>query len=246
VRRPLTVAALAAASLGLAACGASNSSDTVRSSSAAPATVTVTAPPATVVTPTSTAAPTPTPTTATTTAPPASTAQTVTTATITAPDSGGAGLGTSTVSSGTPACVADDLKPTALPPNSAPGTTVLGITLTNTGSQACHTYGWPGVTFVDSAGRAVSTLTTRSTHDVLGSTPATSFTIAPGAEASFRVTVHDAGGGSQNGCADYSELQIIAPDDTATMDVELPDGAVQTCGNVAVSAVEPGTSATGQ
>ena len=44
----------------------------------------------------------------------------------------------------------------------------------------------------------------------------------------------------------YSTVQIIAPSDTATMQVELPDGPAEVCGAAAISALEPGTSATGQ
>lgn len=241
----LSAAAAVVAALGLAACGATKTANTATpgSSAATPsATQTVGPPPAPSATTTATLTPTATATTPATTsgAAPAPAPTTVTTTSITTPDSGGAGL--STVTTGSSECVAADLTPAAVPPNSAPGTTVLGFTLKNSGSSACHTYGWPGIALVSASGTVADTQATRSTGDALGQTPATAFTLKPGDEASFRITLHDSG----SGCGSYTGVQIIAPNDTATLRATIPDGPVQSCGSVAVSPLEPGDTATGQ
>jgi hypothetical protein len=244
--RLTTLAAAVCVTVGIAACGASNSSDNGVSN---PEPATVTQPATVATTPTQTDTATLSTTTTTTTATRATTPTTpatVTTATITRPDSGGAGL-TTTASVSAAACVAADLTPVAAPPNGATGTVVLGFILKNTSPQACSTYGWPGIAFVDSAGDPVATQTTRTTSDILGSTPPRTFSIAAGGEASFRVTVHDSNDqGGESGCGSYATVQIIAPNDTATMRVKLPDGPAEVCGAAAVSPLEPGTSATGQ
>jgi hypothetical protein len=244
MRARLTVASLLVCA-GLAACGATNTAQTVpRAASATRATPrTPTAAPAA---PTATAA-------TTTPAASVSTPETVTTATITAPDSGGAPIGglggveatqtaTLTTATATHECIAGDLKTVAVPPNSAPGTTVLGFELTNRSAGACASGGFPGIGLIDAAGGVDAVSTTRVTRDALGATPVRSLTLAPGQTMSFRITLRDSGAD----CGSYTGAQIIAPNDTATLRVTIPDGPVQSCGSVDVSAVEPGSSATGQ
>ncbi len=232
--RATTIVAALCAALGVAACGGSNPSDNAVTDTGSA----TTSPTSTAAAPTRSSTSS-TPSTGTATTPTASTP-----ATITRPDSGGAGLTTDTTAA---ECVAADLTPAAVPPNGATGTVVLGFTLTNASSQSCDTYGWPGIAFVNAAGSVVSTQTTRTTSDILGSTPATKFTIGPGNEASFRLTVHDSNDqGGEGGCGSYSTVQIIAPNDTATMRVKLPDGPIEVCGAAAISPLEPGASATGQ
>ncbi|WP_249009571.1 DUF4232 domain-containing protein [Conexibacter sp. DBS9H8] len=170
----------------------------------------------------------------------------ISTATITNPNSGGTGL-TTAAPAGTPACVGADLHAAAVPPNGATGTILLGFTLTNVSAHPCVTYGWPGFSFLESAGVVAPTATTRSTRDILGPTPPRRFIIAPAAEASFRVTVHDTNAqGGEGGCRSYTGVQIIVPNDTAALVTAIPNGPVQSCGTVAVSPLEPGASATGQ
>ena len=240
MRRTHLAAALAVALL-LTACGSTRSSD---ATPGATSTVTIVRTRTTATAPPLSTTATPPPTTAT-----ASTPATVSTATITTPDSGGAGLTTDTgvTTAAAAECVAGDLTPAAVPPNGATGTVVLGFTLTNRSARACVTYGWPGIAFVNSAGSAVATQTTRTSSDILGATPPTRFTIAPGEQASFRITVHDSNDqGGEGGCGSYGTVQIIAPNDTATMQVKLPDGPAEVCGAAAISPLEPGASATGQ
>jgi hypothetical protein len=242
MRRSAIAAALLTA-LTLAACGSTNPGDTSDSSvSSGQASSTVTVPSIPTVAPPADTNTSTTPTVATTASVPA----TVTTATITQPNSGGAGLTTETTAASAE-CVGADLSASAVPPNGATGTVVLGFILKNTSSGACSTYGWPGVAFVNSGGSVVATQTTRTSSDILGSTPPTRFTIPAGAQASFRVTVHDSNDqGGEGGCGSYSTVQIIAPNDTATMRVKLPNGPAEVCGSAAVSPLETGTSATGQ
>jgi hypothetical protein len=196
--------------LALSACGSSNSSDQT------PVTVTQTV-------------------TSPDTTPPATTTagtgpQTDTTATKTSTTAGAVGA----------ACTASDLTPSFLGSNGAAGTIVLGFALKNTGSTACHTYGWPGVQFLSSAGVALPTGPTRTTGDVVGSTPANVLTLAPGDEASFRMVTSDMGPGG-SACPNAAALQIFAPDDTTKMKLSL--NGVAACGKTSLSPMLPGDSA---
>jgi hypothetical protein len=139
------------------------------------------------------------------------------------------------------ACKASVLTASYLGSNGAAGTIELGFGLTNSGSRTCHTYGWPGVQLLSSADADLPTDAVRSKSDLLGSTPAVLLDLAPGAEASFRILEHDSGAGGSN-CQNATQLQIIAPDDTATMKVSLA-GGVPACGSTTLSPILPGTSA---
>jgi Protein of unknown function (DUF4232) len=139
------------------------------------------------------------------------------------------------------ACTASDLTPTYLGSNGAAGTIVLGFAVKNTGSTTCHTYGWPGVQFQSSSGAALPTNAARTTSDLLGATPATALTLKPGEQASFRLVTHDSAAGGRN-CRNAHQLQIYAPDDTATMKVSIT-GGVPACGSATLSPLLPGGSA---
>jgi hypothetical protein len=147
---------------------------------------------------------------------------------------------TTTAFAGGTACTASDLTPTFLGSNGAAGTVVLGFALKNTGSKSCHTYGWPGVQFLSASGAALPTNATRTTADVVGSTPANALTLKPGEEASFRIVASDIGANGGN-CPTARQLQIYAPDDTVTMKVSLP--GVAACGKATLSPLMPGASA---
>jgi hypothetical protein len=213
-RSPLLAAAAVGGALFVAACGGSNNA----SDNTQP-TVTVTR---TVTQPGSTPSTTRT-TTGTHTGP-----QTDTTATK-----------TSTTAIGDP-CTAAELTPSYLGSNGAAGTIVLGFALKNSGSTTCHTYGWPGVEFLSSSGAALPTGSTRTTGDVVGSTPAAELTLAPGEAASFRMVTSDMGPNG-SGCPTASALQIYAPDDTVKMKVALH--GVAACGKATLSPMLPGDSA---
>lgn len=162
-----------------------------------------------------------------------------TTGTHTGPQTDTTATKTSTTALGSP-CTAAGLTPVYLGSNGAAGTIVLGFALKNTGSTTCHTYGWPGVEFLSSKDVGLPTNATRTTGDVVGSTPADVLTLQPGDEASFRMVTSDmaTGGGS---CPTASKLQIYAPDDTVAMKVSVP--GVAACGKATLSPMMAGVSA---
>jgi hypothetical protein len=212
-RSPLPAAAAVAGALLVVACGgSSNASDNTQPTVTVVKTQTVSGP---------------------------STTPSTTTGTHTGPQTDTTATKTSTTAAGNP-CTAADLTPSYLGSNGAAGTVVLGFALKNSGSTTCHSYGWPGVEFLSSSGAALPTHATRTTGDVVGSTPAGELTLAPGESASFRMVTSDigAGGGS---CPTASSLQIYAPDDTVKMHVSLP--GVAACGKITLSPLLPGVSA---
>ncbi len=208
----LVAAVLAAAAL--AACGgASNSASTTP---VATQTVTITTP----------STPTAADTVTTTTSAAATTTPTTTT--------------TAATSS---ACVAADLQPVFLGTNGATGNVVVGVALENRSTSTCHTYGWPGVAFLDSSGAALSVTPSRTTTDLMGQTSATDLSIAPGREASFRLVVPDQNSsGGTTGCASVSGIQIIAPNDTAPLNVSVPNAFTE-CGSATLSPLLAGDTA---
>jgi hypothetical protein len=112
----------------------------------------------------------------------------------------------------------------------------LAFSLRNVGGSSCHTYGYPGVALLDSAGRPLPTPSVRTTHDIVGSAPAVPLTLAPGAKASFRIVVAHNG----NVCSAAYGLQVIPPDDTHTLRTSVSEYA---CGSMTVTPLRPGTSA---
>jgi hypothetical protein len=129
----------------------------------------------------------------------------------------------------------------ALGGNGATGHIELGFALKNTSSAACHTYGYPGILFLGPGGQTLPTNTTRTTHDFFGSLPLAALTVAPGQEVSFRIGTSDVTGSGPS-CTTAHGVQVIPPDDTATLRVSLKPGTYE-CGNATVSPLESGTSA---
>ncbi len=173
---------------------------------------------------------------------PATTAQTGTATTSTTTQT----TTTTSNSGGVPvsgsACTAADLTPAFLNTNGAAGHVVLAFVLKNTGSASCHTYGYPGVAFLTKSGALETTNATRTRTDFAGHLPESAITLAPGQEASFRMVTSDVGS-SQSDCANAYGLQVIAPDDTATMKTSIPE-AISFCGGKAtVSPLVAGTGA---
>ena len=117
----------------------------------------------------------------------------------------------------------------------------LGFMLRNTSSASCRTFGYPGVQFLDRSGAPLPTDSTRTTHDFFGSTPAVALVVAPGASVSFRLGVTH-GASSSAGCTTAYRLQVIPPNDTATLEVSIPQGAYE-CGTATVSPLRPGNTA---
>jgi hypothetical protein len=117
----------------------------------------------------------------------------------------------------------------------------IGFALKNIGSAPCHTYGYPGILFLDRSGGALSTTPHHTTSDFVGQTHATELVIAPGSEVSFRLGVtHGAVPGSV--CTTAFGLQVIPPDDTASVRAQIPGGAYE-CRDATVSPLQPGATA---
>ena len=117
----------------------------------------------------------------------------------------------------------------------------IGFQLRNTGAKSCRTYGWPGILFLDRGGAALPTVPHHTTDDFFGSTPAAPLVIAPGSSASFRLDVGH-GVATSNGCATAYGLQVIPPNDTATLRTTIPNGSYE-CRDANVSPLRPGDSA---
>jgi hypothetical protein len=214
VHMRIRAALILACTLALAACGSAsqNSSGVANSQTTSPAT-----------SPTSSTSSTPTPTTATQTT-------TATTPTSTASPSG------------SKPCTAADLALSFLGGQGATGHGLLGFELRNTSSSTCHTYGYPGVQFLDRAGKPLPTNSTRTTQDFFGSVPENKLVVAPGQSVSFRLGVTH-GAASPAGCTTAYGLQAIPPDDTATLHVTIVNGGAYECGTATVSPLQQGTSA---
>jgi hypothetical protein len=118
---------------------------------------------------------------------------------------------------------------------------VLGFGLRNTSGRSCHTFGYPGVLFLDRGGHPLPTDSVRTTRDFFGSAPEASLTVAPGSIVSFRLGVTH-GVTSTAHCTTAYGLQVIPPDDTATLRVTIPGGAYE-CTTATVSPLQAGTSA---
>lgn len=157
--------------------------------------------------------------------------------------SGGAGLpGTATApASGASVCQAAGLALSFLGQQGATGHGELGFALRNTGSAGCSTIGYPGVQFLDRAGGALPTMPTRTTSDFFGHTSLHRLTLAPGQSASFRLGVTH-GAGSTTGCTTTYGVQVIAPNDTATLKAGIPGGAAE-CATATVSPLVAGRAA---
>lgn len=183
-----------------------------------------------------------TPATSATAATPATstsaTSATTTTATSTAPTS--TSTTTATVS-GPPPCRASMLSLSFLGQQGGMGHGEIGFQLRNTSSGSCRTYGWPGIQFLDRSGAALPTIPHHTTNDFFGSTPAAPLVIAAGASASFRLDVGH-GVATSNGCATAYALQVIPPNDTATLRTSIPNGAYE-CRDANVSPLRAGDSA---
>ncbi len=147
----------------------------------------------------------------------------------------------STTSAAPPLCTAGTLALRILGQQGATGHGEIGVAMRNTGSSTCHTFGYPGVLFLDKAGQPLPTVPTHTTHDFFGDAAEIGINVAPGDSVSFRLGVTHGINGTQ-GCATAYGLQVIPPNDTATLRTTIPGGAFE-CRTVTVSPVRPGTSA---
>jgi hypothetical protein len=154
--------------------------------------------------------------------------------------SGGAGLPV-TPAGGAPPCRASGLALSFLGQQGATGHGELGFALRNTSASSCSTVGYPGVQFLDHAGAPLPTTPTHTTSDFFGHTDVGVLTVSPGQSVSFRLGVSH-GAGSSAGCTTAGALQVIAPNDTATLRTAIPDGAAE-CAGTTVSPLQAGDAA---
>jgi len=218
------------AAVALSACGGGSSGATTGSRSAA----------ATVSQSTAAGSSTAASTTAASATAGSTTVGSSTTTTVASSSSGGGSGGAGIGGSGTE-CSAAGLTLSFLGGQGATGHGELGFALRNTG-PACTTGGYPGIQFLDRAGGALATTPTHTTDDFFGHLPLRVLALAPGQSVSFRLGVSHGPGTTSAGCTTAYGLQVIAPNDTATMRVQIPAGASE-CGAATVSPVQPGDSA---
>jgi hypothetical protein len=138
-------------------------------------------------------------------------------------------------------CRASELSASYLGGQAATGHGLLGFALRNESGHTCSTYGYPGIQFLTQNGQALPTVPTHTTTDFFGSLPKPPLTVAPGGTVSFRLGVTH-GAASPTGCDTAYALQVIPPNDTATLRIQIPGGAYE-CQTVTVSPVQRGTSA---
>ena len=175
------------------------------------------------------------------TTPAASTTTTTTTAPATTTTTSTAATTTTAAPVGPPRCTAASLALRYLGQQGATGHGEIGFALKNISATSCRTYGYPGVLFLNQAGGPLPTVSVRTTHDFFGTAPATVLIVAPGASVSFRLGVTH-GMSSPAGCTTAYGLQVIPPDDTATLRTTIPMGAYE-CSKATVSPLQPGVSA---
>jgi Domain of unknown function (DUF4232) len=172
---------------------------------------------------------------------PASTASTTRSATPATSVSTTTAAATTSASSGTQPCTAHDLTLSFLGQQGAAGHGEIAFALRNNGTAPCHTYGFPGIQFVDRGGAPLTTIPQHTTQDYFGHAPEAELTLKPGQEASFRLGVtHGAVPGSV--CTTAYGLRVIPPDDTESVSTQIPDGAYE-CRDATVSPLQPGSSA---
>lgn len=169
------------------------------------------------------------------------TSQATSAATATTSASTTATTTTSAAAGGTQPCTAHDLALSLIGQQGAAGHGELGFALKNISSTPCHTFGYPGIQFLDRHGADLTTVPHHTTIDYFGHAPEVELTIAPGSSASFRLGVtHGAVPGSV--CTTAYGLQVIPPDDVSTVTAQIPGGGYE-CQDATVSPLQPGDSA---
>jgi hypothetical protein len=176
--------------------------------------------------------------------PPASTPATTPTATAPVPATTATAPPVTTTTAARPVsglCTAAHLALSVLSQQGAAGHGVIALALRNTSPTACHTYGFPGVLFLDGGGGGLVTEPSHVTSDFVGPVPERALRLAPGQSASFRLVVSH-GTASPGSCGNAAALQVIPPDDTGTLRTSLSGGLAE-CRTVTVSPMQAGTSA---
>jgi hypothetical protein len=135
-------------------------------------------------------------------------------------------------------CWTDDMKPAYLGSSALAGSILAYFSLTNTESATCHTYGYPKIEFLSSAGGVLLAQIGHSKKTSFDTpTPATMVNLAPGQKAYFKI-VSTSTGPSGRSCAKATEMELTVPYDSLAQTVPVP-GGVPACGAVTVSPVLP-------
>jgi hypothetical protein len=146
-------------------------------------------------------------------------------------------------------CAAPQLQLSWVGPFSpATGQHTLGLRLTNTSNTGCYLFGYPGISLVDSSGRALPLQYLRTGDQEVTSSPPGHVDLPPGGTAYVAINKYR---------CDTSDLmhavavQVIPPDNYTAMQVSITDNvAMDYCGagdpgsTVHVSPVEPTLAAT--
>lgn len=175
------------------------------------------------------------------------TPSTATTTTTSAPTTSAAATTTASTSTtaaapaSPPICRAADLSGAFLGGQAATGHGLLGFSLHNVSGHTCVTVGYPGIQFLTQSGHSLPTTPVHTTQDFFGSLTNHPLSVSPGATVSFRLGVTH-GAASTNGCTTAYALQVIPPNDTATLRITIANGAYE-CQTATVSPMQIGTTA---
>lgn len=164
--------------------------------------------------------------------------------------SGSAGTSTSTTGANTTTTTVASTSTTASPPTSgatgspcraadlsvaydpahssggAAGSVGLTYRITNTSSQGCTMFGYPGLQLLDAGGRPLPTHVSR----VSPYGPPANVTLAPGGQAWFAIQYPTQTGYGNLSCPKSASLGVMAPGDTAQLTVSGPGGQLQPYG----------------
>jgi hypothetical protein len=147
----------------------------------------------------------------------------------------------STTGTSSTLCRAAELSGDFLGGQAATGHGLLGFELRNVSSHTCITLGYPGIQFLSQAGQALPTSPIHTTQDFFGSLTDHPLAVPPGTSVSFRLGVTH-GATSTASCTTAYALQVIPPNDTATLRIHIPNGAYE-CQTATVSPMQRGSSA---
>ena len=140
--------------------------------------------------------------------------------TTSAPESSAANVGSvpaaPAAASSPAACTTSQLSLVLGAASGAAGTTYQTVWLVNKGSAACRTGGYPGASFLDTAGHEVGLSAQRDSAYA-----ARTLTIAPGARVSFFVGVPEPGNFPASSCkpAKTARLRVYPPNQTVALTV---------------------------
>lgn len=148
----------------------------------------------------------------------------------------------SSAAAGPSNCLASGLHAQIGVSQGAAGTIYSTVVLTNTSNATCTLYGYPGASFVTSAGGAQVGLP--ATKDPV--VAKTLVTLAPGAQAAFLLGVHEAGAYPTCKMTSVDWLRIYPPGDYGSINLQYK---TQACSNphlsiMTVSPVRAGTNPT--